>query len=166
MTSSNEKTGLAAIIDDEATLLILGSLPSDASIRRQQYYGHPRNRFWPILFRLFGEELPADDYAAKVAFLHAHHIALWDVLHQAQRAGSADANISAGVLNDIPALLRAHPRIRTIALNGKTAEKTFRTHFADRIDPDIRVLVLKSTSPANAQFSMEELVAEWGKVVG
>ena len=86
------KTGLAPIAGKSSRLLILGSLPGDESIRRQQYYAHPRNHFWPIMAGLLGEELP-EDYEKKKAMLLRHGIALWDVLFSAEREGSLDTNI-------------------------------------------------------------------------
>ena len=94
------KTGLAPLICSEPEILILGSLPGDESIRRQEYYGHPRNRFWRIISAILGEVEPTD-YAAKKAMLAGGNIILWDVYHAADREGSMDADIKKGQYNDI-----------------------------------------------------------------
>ena len=48
------------VADGNCTVLVLGSFPSVKSREIGFYYGHPRNRFWPMLARVYGEELPAD----------------------------------------------------------------------------------------------------------
>ena len=39
------------VFDKESRVLILGSIPSPKSRENGFYYGHPRNRFWPVLAR-------------------------------------------------------------------------------------------------------------------
>ena len=46
--------GFPPVIDDDAELLILGSFPSVQSLATHQYYGNPRNAFWPITSELLG----------------------------------------------------------------------------------------------------------------
>ena len=79
------------MIDALSRVLVLGTLPGEESLRRVEYYAHPRNLFWPIVFALFGETPPAG-YADRLSFIAAHRIALWDVCGAAQRIASADAN--------------------------------------------------------------------------
>ena len=75
---NNHKQGLAPIVCPSPRILILGSLPSDESIRRQEYYGNPRNLFWKVIAGVYGEPTP-ETYEAKKDILFRHGIALWDV---------------------------------------------------------------------------------------
>lgn len=162
MTAPLLKIGFPPIASVGARILVLGSLPGDKSIQQQQYYGHPQNQFWRIVAAVYGR--PAlDTYAAKLEFLKAHDIAVWDVLARAERAGSLDTAIRHGVPNDIRRLLNEHPGIRSIALNGHKAHGLFQRHFGQAIRDVARPLTtacLPSTSPA-ATRSFGEKVREW-----
>jgi double-stranded uracil-DNA glycosylase len=137
---------------------VLGTLPGEESLRRVEYYAHPRNLFWPIVFALFGET-PPPDYADKVRFIGERRIALWDVCASAQRVASADTTIAAEVPNTIDALLDAHPRIRAVAFNGSGARRLYDRHFARR--PGLRYIALPSTSPAHARLGFTEKLQQW-----
>ena len=139
-------------------VLVLGTLPGEESLRRVEYYAHPRNLFWPIVYGLFGETPPAD-YHTRVDFLRCRRIAVWDVCAAAERHASADSTIRAEVPNAIDALLRQYPQIRTIAFNGGGARRLYRRHFA--AVPGITYLPLPSTSPAYASLSRDEKLARW-----
>jgi|AACY02.2.fsa_nt_gi G:T/U mismatch-specific DNA glycosylase len=146
-------------------LLILGSMPSEASLARGQYYGHARNAFWPIMLRLLG--LPADlGYGARTQALREHGIALWDVIAACARPGSLDADIRPQTVqvNDFAALLAAQPSIACIAFNGATAEREFRRRVLPSLtnaQADIERLRLPSTSPAHAGMRFEAKLAAW-----
>jgi hypoxanthine-DNA glycosylase len=81
-----------AIADDNARILILGSMPGKASLQAGQYYAHPRNQFWPILGELVGAG-PTLNYDARISVLLSANIALWDVLKSCYRSSSLDADI-------------------------------------------------------------------------
>lgn len=147
----------APITDDKATCLILGSFPSVASRQNNFYYGNPRNRFWQVLGSVLGEEAPGD-IPGKTQYLLRHGIALWDVLASCQIRGSGDASILDAVVNDIPVLLRSAP-IRQIFCNGQTAGWYFRQYI--QVLTDIQAVVLPSTSPANAAWRLDALIAAW-----
>jgi hypoxanthine-DNA glycosylase len=139
-------------------VLVLGTLPGEESLRRQEYYAHPRNLFWPILFALFGET-PAGEYPARIEFARRHGIALWDVCAGGTRLASADATIRREEPNAIETLLTSHPGIRTVAFNGSTAKRLYYRHFKPQ--PDIAYLALPSTSPAHARLGLAEKLAQW-----
>ena len=137
---------------------MLGTLPGEESLRRQEYYAHPRNLFWPIVFALFGTT-PAPVYADRVRFLRDHGIAVWDVCASAQRIASADTTIAKEVPNTIDALLDTHPGIRALAFNGSGAQRLYDRHFTRR--PELRYFALPSTSPAHARLGFPEKFARW-----
>ena len=156
------KHGLPPILWPHARILVLGSLPGDESLRRQEYYGNPHNKFWTILEHIYGEEV-GDSYADKQRFLEAHGIALWDVLERAERHGSLDKNIRNGVPNDFDALFARLPALGVIALNGRDAQKSFQrvqSRYSVRL-ATVRVLPMPSTSPAHASLSVAEKTERW-----
>jgi hypoxanthine-DNA glycosylase len=137
---------------------VLGTLPGEESLRRIEYYAHPRNLFWPIVFALFGET-PPTDYTERVRLIGEWRIALWDVCASAQRVASADTTIAAEVPNTIDTLIDTHPDIRAIAFNGSGARRLYDRHFARR--PGLRYFALPSTSPAHARLGFAEKLAQW-----
>jgi hypoxanthine-DNA glycosylase len=139
-------------------VLVLGTLPGEESLRRVEYYAHPRNLFWPIICALFGESPPAD-YAARLDFVRARRIALWDVCAMAERRMSADAEIKGEIPNTIHDLLDAHPGIVAVAFNGSGARRLYDRHFTRR--PGLAYLPLPSTSPAHARLGLAEKLALW-----
>ncbi len=160
--------GFAPVLPVRARVLVLGTLPSVASLTQQQYYAHPRNAFWPIMAELleFDASLP---YARRVEQLRRHGVALWDVCQSAQRSGSLDAAIKAQglVANDIAGLLALQPSIRGVLLNGAAAATLFRRWVAPTLAPRHASLprwTLPSTSPANATISVRQKVREWSKI--
>lgn len=146
------------MVGERPRVLVLGTLPGEESLRRREYYAHPRNLFWPIVFGLFGEAVPAE-YEARLRFATARRIALWDVVASGRRLASADANIRAEVPNRIPELLDGHPEIRVVAFNGGGARRLYDRHFERR--PNLTYLALPSTSPAYASLGFAEKRARW-----
>ncbi len=139
-------------------MLVLGTLPGEESLRRVEYYAHPRNLFWPIVFSLFGESL-ASAYADRLAFVRARQIALWDVCAMAERRASLDFEIKREVPNTLHDLLDANPTIAAVAFNGGGARRLYDRHFRRR--PDLVYLHLPSTSPAHASVGFAEKLARW-----
>jgi len=146
--------------DKDCRVLVLGTFPSVKSRENAFYYGHPQNRFWRVLARVYNEPVP-DMVPEKRRFLLRHHIALWDVIARCDIAGSADSSIANAVPNDLPGLLAECP-VSRILLNGKTAERIYLKYWRGL---DIACRCLPSTSPANAAWSLERLAAEWGKAL-
>jgi hypoxanthine-DNA glycosylase len=141
--------GFAPVVDDGARLLILGSFPSVQSLVAGQYYGNPRNAFWPITSALFGFDAQAT-YETRLAALQSHGVALWDVLHKCRRAGSSDAKIDPKslVVNNFRQLFAAYRCITRVYFNGQTADRLFRRLV--HTDAPVSYQLLPSTSPARA----------------
>ena len=115
------KQSMAPVGSDYARLLILGSLPGDASLAAQAYYAHPTNQFWRLLGGAIDEPLAALDYSARLDRLAARGIALWDVVADASRSGSLDGAIRSARPNLLVDFVAAHPRLEAIGFNGRTA---------------------------------------------
>ena len=161
--------GFPPIADAHAQVLILGSLPGQVSLQRQQYYALPQNAFWKIMGRLFdaGPELPYDERKQRLV---RNGIALWDVCAAAQRPGSLDTSIvhSSVVPNDLAAFIEGHPDIGLICFNGGKAADLYRRLVLPGL-PDtgraIRYETLPSTSPAHAGMPFEEKLTRWAAVL-
>ncbi len=130
----------------DARLLILGSLPGEASLAAQRYYAHPQNQFWRLVGGVIGAGLQDMAYEARLATLVTHKIALWDVVANAERQGSLDTAIRNVTANDLAQLVASLPDLRAIAFNGQRAAKI----GLKALGPDhaMPVLLLPSSSPA------------------
>jgi hypoxanthine-DNA glycosylase len=152
------KRSFPPIVDARARVLVLGTLPGEESLRRAEYYAHPRNLFWPIVFALFGETPPAD-YQARLRFVGDRQIALWDVCAMAERRTSLDSEIKRETPNPLHDLLDTHSGIRTIVFNGGGARRLYDRHFTRR--PELAYLPMPSTSPAHASLNFAQKLARW-----
>ena len=156
--------GFAPIIGREPRVLILGTAPGEPSLKAGQYYANPRNDFWPVMEHLFSSGRPLE-YAARIEMLKLASVALWDVLREASRVGSLDADIKSPVPNDLSALLHDQPSIHTVFFNGAAAERLFATYVAGSLNGSVlRFERLPSTSPANASISFALKLAAWNAV--
>lgn len=145
------------IYDSNSKILILGSFPSVKSREENFYYGHPRNRFWPIISSLLQEKLP-QNIEEKRAMLLNYHIALWDVISQCDIIGSSDSSITNVIPNDISHILQ-NCNIRMIFTNGNKAHLLFQKYIYPSYH--INDILLPSTSPANASYTEAKLLAKW-----
>ena len=144
--------------------LILGTWPSPKSREMSFYYGHPQNRFWPLMAALTGEPVPArEDIAAKKQIILRHGLALWDTLERCTITGASDASIRDAVPNDIAALLEKVP-IEAVFCNGAAAYKIYTKYLLPV--SGIPAVRLPSTSPANAACRPQQLEALWGAALG
>lgn len=142
-------------------VLILGSLPGEASLRLGQYYGHPRNRFWELVGEVIAEDLRALSYPRRLTRLKARGIALWDVIGAAEREGSLDSAIRDERHNAVRDLIET-TRVRAVFLNGRKAADSFRRSC--EAPRDVDVFVLPSSSPANASIPYAEKAAAWRRI--
>ena len=122
------------VYNEHSRALILGTWPSPKSREMAFYYGHPQNRFWPMM-------------------------ALCDTLERCTITGAADASIKDAVPNDIAALLAKAP-IEAVFCNGATAYRIY-TKYLQPVS-GIAAVKLPSTSPANAACRPEKLREIWG----
>ncbi|MBI3711402.1 MAG: DNA-deoxyinosine glycosylase [Burkholderiales bacterium] len=141
------KHSFSPVVNADTRILILGSLPGDASLAQQQYYAHPQNRFWHLLSELVGVNLVEQTYQDKLACLLQHGIGLWDVIASAQRRGSLDSQIKEHQQNDLPGLIASLPRLEIIAFNGGTAAKIGTKILASMKSTHTQI-TLPSSSPA------------------
>ena len=148
------------LYDKNSKVLILGSFPSVKSREQMFFYGHPQNRFWKVISAVMGADTPVT-IEEKSDFLHANHIALWDVIASCDITGSSDSSIKNVVANDLTEMLD-NADIKQIFVNGKTAEKYYNKYIRDTIGRE--AVCLPSTSPANAGWSMDRLVEVWGVI--
>jgi double-stranded uracil-DNA glycosylase len=130
----------------DARLLVLGSLPGEASLKAQRYYAHPQNQFWRLIGTAIGEDLSALEYEQRLVRLAARGIALWDVVGEARRQGSLDGAIRGAKPNQLRDYAATHPRLGAIAFNGKTAARLGRAALADI--QGVQLIDLPSSSPA------------------
>ena len=155
------------IARNDARVLILGSMPGQASLAAGRYYAHPQNAFWRIASTLTGLD-PDSPYPARVEALKSARIALWDVLHSCSREGSLDAAIERDTqtVNDFPAFFLRHGRITHVFFNGAKAEECFRRQVLKQLAaPGLEYLRLPSTSPANASLPYDRKLDAWRKIL-
>ncbi len=155
--------GLAPVVGPNTCVLILGSFPGIASLRAQQYYGHPQNHFWKILQALWpGDPLPVPElYAQRCAWTLAHGLGIWDVYASCEREGSLDSAIRNAEVNDFAALGARCPQLRLIAHNGGESFKHAKAVREALGLAHFPLVQLPSTSPANASWSFERKLAAW-----
>ncbi|RUO98448.1 DNA-deoxyinosine glycosylase [Hyphomicrobium sp.] len=156
------KYSFPPIVPERAKLLILGTLPGEESLRLQQYYGFGRNHFWALIAALIQEPVPML-YPDRIALMHAHRWALWDVLAGAERIGSSDAAIRNPSVNDFATFFAANPTIEAVAFNGQKAHDLFRRHVvkAGMVDgARFTTIQLPSSSPLHT-IPFEEKLDAW-----
>jgi TDG/mug DNA glycosylase family protein len=157
--------GFAPIVTSNASVLILGSIPSEASLLRQQYYGHPRNAFWPIMSTLFGSD-PELCYQRRKEMLMKKGIAVWDVLQSCSRLGSLDSSIELATIrtNDFMGFFTEYKYIKQVFFNGRMAEKLYQKRILPTLNYCFSYLeyqCLPSTSPAHASLKFEQKIEAW-----
>lgn len=150
-------SGLAPVVAADTRLLVLGSFPSEASLAAAQYYAHPRNQFWTILSTLWGIDLRALSYAARLDEVRRRGLGIWDVYASCRREGSLDSAIEEAAPNDLAGLVATLPRLSVIAHNGGESARVMR--WTSTLAST--VVRLPSSSPANASWSLARKVDAW-----
>ncbi|NOU92063.1 DNA-deoxyinosine glycosylase [Paenibacillus sp. LMG 31456] len=158
--------GLPPVVNKACTTLVLGSMPGALSLSKQEYYGHPRNHFWPLLYKLYGDGAsPSEDYGDRLAFVLKHKIALWDVLGTCLREGSLDADIRDPEENDFAAFFHAYPAVERVFFNGQAAEQLYRKRVLLRLQEkglgkELSYRTFPSSSPART-MTLDAKLAFW-----
>ncbi|WP_420144513.1 DNA-deoxyinosine glycosylase [Sphingobium sp.] len=150
---AQRKAAFPPSVDANTRLLILGSLPGDASIRQGEYYAHRGNAFWSLIGDVLDEDLRSAPYAVRLKRLKARHVGLWDVIESAERPGSLDSSIRGAELRDLGLFVGRLPALRAVAFNGRTAAVHGRQQLGDR--SGIALVDLPSSSGAYASLSRE-----------
>ncbi len=162
---ANAVVGFPAIARADARILILGSLPSERSLRANQYYAHPQNSFWKIMGEIANAQ---GSYRERCEALMNRGIALWDVLASSVRPGSMDADIQSetAIANDFSGFLFDHEALKLICFNGQKAAQMFTRMVHLSLDGnELRFASLPSTSPAYASMSYVDKLAKWRSII-
>lgn len=170
--------GFEPVFDGRSRVLVLGSFPSVLSRENAFYYGNPQNRFWRVIAACAGEPVPPNEgemlpsegrvatlgesIEAKRALLLRHGIALWDVIESCDIKGSSDASIKNVVPAHIDRVIGVAP-VRFVVCNGGTAGRLYKRYLQESVG--IEAVVLPSTSPANAAWSLDRLTARWSEAL-
>ena len=163
MKTARENTGqrimhpFGPLYDGNSRILILGSFPSVKSREQNFFYGHPQNRFWKVLAALFDREVP-QTIPEKKALILENGLALWDSIASCMITGSSDASIREVRPNDLRVILNSSP-IERIYCNGRKSYEMYGKYIRPELGRE--AVCLPSTSPANAQWSMERLTDAW-----
>lgn len=150
------KHTLKPIYDKNSKVLILGSLPSVKSREVGFYYGHPKNRFWKTLEKVFNEQI-GNSKEEKEEFLLIHHIALFDVIKECEISSSSDSSIKNVTPNNLNPILKKS-QIKTIFTTGAKAHQLYKKYIYPKTK--IEDIPLPSTSPANCKKGIEELLVK------
>lgn len=156
---TDRKASFLPVVDAGTRLLILGSLPGEASLAAQRYYANPRNQFWRLVSGVIERDLVSLDYDARLAALLEHGVGLWDSIGLATREGSLDGAIRNVEVNALAGLVATLPELRAVAFNGAKSAAT----GAPQLDGmgAFEVLRLPSSSPAHAAMSFEAKLEHW-----
>ena len=153
--------GFEPVFDQHSRVLVLGSFPSVLSRENAFYYGNPQNRFWPLMASLTGEPVPDwQDIEAKKAVILKHGLAVWDTIGACDIRGASDASIRNVEPNDVAALIRKLG-VQAVFCNGAASGRVYAKYA--QASTGMPAVVLPSTSPANAAWSMERLRTAWGR---
>ena len=144
----------------KSRVLILGSFPSVKSREQNFFYGHPQNRFWKVVAAVFEKPVPQTIEEKKLLILDSG-LALWDSIASCEITGSSDSSIRGARSNDISIILD-NSRVDRIFCNGRKSYELFCRYIAP--DTGREAVCLPSTSPANAQWSMDRLTKAWSVI--
>ena len=150
------------VVGKNPKILILGTIPGRKSLEMQEYYSHPRNIFWKIIFNLL-KVTEKNTYSEKIELVKEKQIALWDVCYSCTREGSLDSNIKDETPNQIPDFLQKYRTVEIVIFNGQKAREKYLKYF-DYIE-GLEYHCLPSTSPANTSMNFQEKIVKWNRAI-
>ena len=157
-TDNQRKASFPPVVGPDCRLLVLGSLPGNASLAAGRYYAHPRNLFWHLIGHAIGADLHALGYAQRLSVLLQHRVGLWDTIGSATRPGSLDSAIRDVQANELAALVAQLPDLRAIAFNGARSAQIGRKLLGES---GLELVSLPSSSPAFAAMPLSEKEQLW-----
>lgn len=160
MTASRIEHPFGPLYSEHSRILILGSFPSVRSREQNFFYGHPQNRFWKVIAAVFDAPVPETVYEKKQLII-SHDLALWDSIASCEITGSSDASIRNAEVNDISIILDSC-RIEQIYCNGRKSHELYRKYIEENTGRE--AICLPSTSPANAQWTLDRLTEAWSVI--
>jgi hypoxanthine-DNA glycosylase len=157
--------GLPPLLSRSTRMVILGSFPGVKSLQLQQYYAHPQNQLWRLVFSALSVPSPIE-YSTSSYEIRSKHllelgVGLWDVYAACERVGSLDSAIGQAQPNDLASLRQRCPQLQAIAHNGGESYK----HAKHTTQLGLPVYKLPSSSPAHASWSFERKLAVWQDVL-
>lgn len=159
LNPTSRKRCFDPVVDQNTRMLILGSLPGEQSLARNEYYGNRQNRFWMLMSEVIGHDLIRLDYSSRLKTLLENNIGLWDVVAEAHRDGSLDSQIRDRNDNDLHGLISTLPHLTIIAFNGGVATRLGLKILGERASR-YHIEPLPSSSPANT-IPYKEKLAIW-----
>ena len=150
------------LFNEDSRVLILGSFPSVKSREQNFFYGHPQNRFWKVIAAVNGQPVPQSIEDKKKLIL-TNGLALWDSIASCEITGSSDASIKNARANDISIILD-NCSIERIYCNGRKSHELYRKYIEPQTGRE--AVCLPSTSPANAQWTLDMLIEAWAVTAG
>jgi hypoxanthine-DNA glycosylase len=155
------KSSFAPVVASDTRVLILGSLPGEASLAAARYYAHPQNQFWRLVGSVIERDLASLDYPGRLCALLAAGIGLWDTVATAERRGSLDGALRAIKRTPLAELAATLPGLRAVGFNGATAAKLGRKALPPS---ELELIDLPSSSPANARLPFAAKAQSWGRL--
>jgi len=153
------KSAFPPVVSPDTRVLILGSLPGEASLAAQRYYAHPQNRFWHLAGAVIGrDDLPSLDYDARLAALLSAGVGLWDTVASALREGSLDSAIREAEHAALAELAAGLPQLRAVGFNGGASARIGRKLLAGS---GLALVDLPSSSPTYAAMPFAQKRARW-----
>lgn len=120
------------------------------------------NKFWELLGAVLAVDLRSLNYDQRLATLLERGVGLWDVIAEAERAGSLDSAIANVSHNPLIGLSETLPNLLAIAFNGGTAARIGRKQLQGSAACPL-LIDLPSSSPAHT-IGFESKLEVWSQL--